>query len=405
MTLTTDLVAACARRIGPQDYKRAATHFLDWLGTVLATRGTEAELAFGSVVGVQDGATVGLSIARDHPDDAAFALGALGSLLEMDDLDRTSILHAGDTVCPAALCSALHAGVSAQRFLRSILAGYEVALHVGRAAAQGGYTSWYNSSVCGVFGATMASGCAYRLNSAQQAHALGYAGMQASGIWQARLEQGHAKQLATAHAARAGLSAARAAKAGLAAPLEILEGELGFFASFYPDAQSNAPTIQSEAEWLLYEVSLKPWTACRHTHPSIAAALDLRTDIRAAEKLQQVHIYTYEAAVAFCDNANPQDAHEARFSLQHCVAVALLHGPPQRADFEQRARRDAPSVAALRQRIRVIEDPGFTADFPLAYRSTIEVTDAQGAQILRHAPHAPGDPEAPLTNAEVSEKF
>ncbi|MEM9393140.1 MAG: MmgE/PrpD family protein [Pseudomonadota bacterium] len=405
LSLSTGLIAGCDRPVASQDLSHAAKHLLDWLGTVIATRGTKANVQFGEVVGASAGAVSTLRTAGDAPEKAAFALGALGSLLEMDDLDRTSILHAGDTVCPAALCAALETNCSGPLLLTSLLKGYEISIRIGRTAARGGYTTWYNSSACGVFGAAMAASCAKGLTTLQSAHALGHAGMQASGLWQARLEPGFAKQMATAHAARAGISAARAAEAGLAAPLEILEGNLGFFKTFFPEAEVASVLSTHSTSWLLHQVSLKPWSACRHTHPAIAAALDLQSTLKDLTLLRDILVVTYGPAISFCDRPDPQNAHEARFSLQHCVALALYKGAPERADFEEPARRNVPALVALREKITLSEDPEYTQAFPVAYPATVEATDQNGHRISVHAPHAPGDPEAPLTDAEVTQKF
>lgn len=401
VTLTTELVEICDGPAEMQDLERACIHLLDWVGIVLATRGSAPARAFGAAAGLPGDALSGLT--TKTPEPAAFALGALGSLLEMDDLHRRSILHAGDVVCPAALVAARDAGCSGPELLRALLAGYDVALRLGIVAASGGYTAWYNSSVCGVFGAAMAASRAMGLGPELQAHALGHAGMQAGGLWQCRLEHGHAKQLATGHAARAGVTAARAAQAGLAAPLEILEGPLGLFSTLYPQADLQSITETSQSTWLLHDVSLKPWSACRHTHPAIAAALDLRASLTRPPRT--IEVATYAAALEFCDRPLPRTAHEARFSLQYCVAVALAEGAPTRSDFEDPALRERPEIAALRGLVTLAEDPAMSARFPGEYAARVSVTDGRGETWTIETPHAPGDPEAPLSPIEIETKF
>lgn len=72
---------------------------------------------------------------------AAFANGALGNMLEMDDLHRASILHFGDVVLPAALAAAEEAGAGGTLLLDAVILGYEDAIRVGAAAATGGYSA------------------------------------------------------------------------------------------------------------------------------------------------------------------------------------------------------------------------------------------------------------------------
>ncbi|WP_425093301.1 MmgE/PrpD family protein [Tropicimonas sp. S265A] len=400
-TLSEKLIGLNHRSMEDRDLSRAPLHLLDWLGTVLAARNSAAALALS-------GGPTGLDTAfgvTGTPEAAAFQLGALGNLLEMDDLHRASILHAGDTVWASALALATRRNIDGATLLRAGLAGYETALRIGRAAARGGYSNWYNSGTCGVYGAAAASARILALSLPQTADALGHAGMQAAGLWQCRLEGGEGKQLAMAHAARAGVTSACVAHAGARGPREILEGRLGFFETFYPAADPDEVLENPDSEWLLHDVSFKPWPACRHTHPAIAAALSLRNTGLSASTISDVKIITYDAALTFCNNAAPNTAHEARFSLQTAVAIALCKGAPRIADFEDPTRRDATDVAHLRQRITLVSDPAMTAAFPDRYAARVEVQTMAGKTLSADAPHAPGDPEAPLSEADLCAKF
>ncbi|MGB3553281.1 MAG: MmgE/PrpD family protein, partial [Jannaschia sp.] len=317
------LIQLCRRPVDPSARDRARLSILDWLGCALAARQQPALLAMGRALGFDD-AVAELSRATSAQ-EAAFAVGALGNVLEMDDLHRAAILHAGDTVCPAALAVGLRGDGTGASLLDAVVRGYEAAIRIGRVAASGGYTPFYNSGTCGVFGAAMAAADLEGLTEEGMADALAQAAMQAAGIWQCRLEPGFSKQLACAHAARAGVLSARLGAVGFTGPRRILTGRLGFFASFYPAAEMatlTAPTVG----WAIEEVSVKPYPACRHTHPAIAAALDLRDCLSSPP--DALELRTYGAALAFCDAPRPETDDEARFSLQHAVAVTLIHGPP-----------------------------------------------------------------------------
>jgi hypothetical protein len=108
-------------------------------------------------------------------------------------------------------------------------------------------------------------------------HALALAGMQAAGVGQCRMELGPAKQVAAGHAAQAGLAAAQLAAAGVTGPLSILEGAHGWLqaiGSVCDEASVRQHLIApAEEPWRMHEVSVKPWPACRHVHPTIACAL------------------------------------------------------------------------------------------------------------------------------------
>ncbi len=405
-SLSERLIERCAEPVAVQVKTRAARHLLDWLGCALVGPTSAPGVALAAYASAQPAETkscFAVGAAPCSASRAAFTNGGLGNIFEMDDVHRASILHAGDVVIPAALAAAQANNASPDSLLTAIVRGYEIALRIGTAASAGGYSAWYNSGTCGVFGSAMAAGVASDLEADRLADALGQAGMMAAGIWQCRLEPTYSKQLATAHAAHCGVIAAELAKAGFPGAKQILEGELGFFKTYYPDADPGLTLQSSGPDWKIEEVSFKPWSACRHAHPVIEAALTLK-DLCPAANISHITINTYAAAIDFCDNPKPQSDHEARFSLQHCVAVSLLRGDPQIADFDQSARADK-SVLSLIERCVVAEDKALTDQFPNMMGGHIEIRLDDGRTERAAIATAKGDPENPLSTSELDRKF
>lgn len=404
-SLSEALVEHCARPIGGADLHQATRLILDWCGISLAAVKDPSAQAIraASSISAGRGDCTALGGAPLPPEAAAFVNGSLGSLLEMDDLHRASILHAGDVVIPAALASAQISGCSGRRLTEAVVIGYELALILGRAAAQGGYTAWYNSATCGVFGAAIAAAHAAGAPEGAKLDAVGQAGMQASGLWQCRLEPTDSKAVAAAHAARAGVTSALLAVYGVRGARHILDGPLGFFSSFYPDVAVSDILDDLAADWVLHQISFKPWPACRHVHPAVGLAITLRDQVAVAD-IARVRVKTYAAALAFCDIPNPTTSHAARFSLQHCVAAALIHGAVRLEDAEP-AALNTPAVARLRARVDVSEDPAFTAKFPNMMGARVDLMDVHGGVWTLSSDHAPGDPEDPLTDDDLMAKF
>lgn len=401
----SELIRICRRHVAHEVVLRARLNLLDWLGCVLAARHAPVATASARAMTANEHDLLHSALASTHTDaqHAALALGLLGNVLEMDDLHRGALLHAGDTVCAAALAVALRRRGSGAALLAAIARGYEAGVRIGAAAASGGYTPFYNSGTCGVFGAAIASADLHGLDADRMADALGQAGMQAAGIWQCRLEPTFSKQLACAHAARAGVLSAELAAAGFPGARAILTGEMGFFASYYPDADLAPLTAAPDEDWAIMAVSFKPYPACRHTHPAISAALELRSAV-SAEDVACIEIDTYRAAIDFCDKPAPQTADQARFSLQHAVAMALRDGLPKISDFDGRALTD-PGLAALRARVALRADPDFDAAFPADFGARVTVTTLSGAAHAATCPAAWGDPENPMSEADILAKF
>jgi 2-methylcitrate dehydratase PrpD len=134
----------------------------------------------------------------------------------------------------------------------------------------------------------------------------------------------------------------------------------------------------------------------------VDAALSLRARI-AGREIAAVRVESYADALAFCDKPRPRSTIEAKFSLQHAVAVTLLQGRPTLADFEPPAIARA-DLAALRSRIETAEGAGFTRAYPLHFGAAVSVTLADGTVLREDVPDALGDPENPLTEDEILAK-
>lgn len=402
-TVAEKLATIVARPVPGATVERVCSHLLDWIAC--AALGATAPVARGFIADGRlgrDGPSVTFGAGRRAEETAAFVNGALGNIFEMDDIHRTSIVHAGDVVIPAALAVAEVSGASGKQLLGAIAAGYEAAIRLGIAAGADHYARWYNTATCGVFGAAVAAGRILGLDAEGLARALALAGMQTSGLWQCRLEPGGGKQLATAHAAAAGLRAARLAASGVEGPRAILEGPLGFFAAMAPAGDPWTVVEGAAGEWLLADVSFKPWPACRHAHPVIEAALHLRQEAEGAE-LSSALVETYAPAIAFCDDPAPDTPHRGRFSLQHAFAVAWHGGAPTLAEFEPDALSD-PAIVALRGRVSVAADDGFSAKFPAAYGARLTVDIRGRGTRVHEVATAKGDPENPMSASELAAK-
>ncbi|KAB2934438.1 MAG: MmgE/PrpD family protein [Candidatus Contendobacter sp.] len=385
----TELIAA--KPVAPADLEHAALLTLDAIANALAGRASEPGailLRWAETVAPTDAAR------------RAFLLGALTHILETDDLHRTSVVHPGCVVVPAAWAVATREGIRGHAMLRAVLWGFEAATRVGMAVGPSHYRLWHNTATCGPYGSAMATAALLRLDLRSTVHALGNAGAQSAGLWQF-LEAGTmTKHLHAGRAAEAGVLAADLARHGFTGPPTMLEGAKGWFAATCPDPDPGAVTRDPDGPWQLLLTSVKPWPSCRHTHPAIDAAQELRRRV-VAGTVEQVEVETYPAALDVCDRPSPQSDYEAKFSLQHCVAAALNRETVDFAAFAEPARRE---LAALRKQVTARVAEPYASAYPKAWGSAVTVTVRGGERLTVWRTHAKGDPEAPLTPIELITK-
>lgn len=395
-TITEQLVPILERPISKQDLERASDLLLDWTGCAVAGRREAAGEKIAAAFANENGECTRIGSTKSSVLMAALHNGALGNVLEMDDVDKRAILHAAPTVIPAALAMAEHTNASAHEFLEAIVIGYEATIRIGRAVGKGHYAFWHNTATCGPFGAAAAA--CHLLKGNDLVSALGLAGTQAAGLWQTRHEaDSMAKQLHAGHAAHAGVLAAILSAQGFQGPRSILEGEQGFFAAMCLGGNATDILENPDAPWVLHETSIKPYPACRHAHPTIDAALAMKDDFDPKSE-GSIVVETYADAIKFCDRANPQTVNEAKFSLQHSVAVTLLKGAPSLADFERDVVND-PEVKALRSRVSVRESDRFNQAYPGHYGAGITCNGVTEISV-----DAYGDPEKPMDGMAQADK-
>ncbi len=406
-SVTQTLLAAARRPVDDRTRRRAVLHWLDWIGCVAAGARSPVGRVLRDLrsphVAAAGTPTAASLLGPAHDDWTATLLDAgPANVEEMDDMHRQAILHPGPVVIPA-LAGLARRGLPRRTVLDALVRGYEMTIRVGRGVGPRHYFHWHNTATAGTFGAAAACADALGLTSDAAAWALGNAGTQAAGLWQVRLEPVMSKQLHSAHAAWAGRSAAQLAAAGFTGPLQILEGERGFFAAMCADGNLAAVT-QPDADWLIHETSFKPWPACRHTHAAIDCVLALREQAGGQPlRLREARVEGFRDAIAICDNPRPSTRTEAKFSLQYCVAAAATLGPLQPDHFDA-AWFEQPELVATAARVSLETADEFTRAYPRRYGARVTLMLADGRTVSHAVRDSLGDPERPLSEADLLDK-
>ncbi|MDO8287781.1 MAG: MmgE/PrpD family protein [Parvibaculum sp.] len=379
------------------DYDAAALFTLDAVANILGGRNSEP----GRVL--LNWWQARATNEAPEPSRLAFLMGALCHILETDDLHRASVVHPGCVVVPAAWALADKQKTGGLALLRSVLHGFEATTRVGMGVGPAHYKIWHNTATCGPYGSAMAAADLLGLDDEQTVHALGNAGTQSSGLWQFLETGAMTKHLHAGHAAEAGLKAADLAAFGFTGPTHILEGEKGFFKAACPDAEPDLVLANPDAPWQLTITSIKPWPSCRHTHPAIDAAEELRRQLgaRGEDDILSVEVDTYQAALDVCNRPVAKSEYEAKFSLQHTVAAALLLPLVDFSAFGEAGRARA---AKLALRVHPHAAEPYRSAYPVSWGAKVSVLLKDGSELVASRTNAKGDPEAPLSHDDMVAK-
>ena len=373
LSLTEQLAKHLQRKVDDKTSERARLHLIDWLGCVAGALGSE-------VAGV----------ARRAGPDVLERVAYLGNELEMDDVHRTAVLHPGPVIWPSALSAIRETQGTMRDLLDGAVRGYEAMVTVGATLDAYHYARWHPTGTSGGFGGAAAAASIFGLNKKQTVWALGNAGSTACGLWHMRHDTVMTKQLHVAHAALEGLWCARTARAGMTGPAAILEGPQGLY-----EAMTQKPKpMEFPKRWRIWDVSFKPWGACRHAHPAIDAALELQQLLGKFDG--EIVVETYADAIVFCDHADPKTPQQAKFSLQHAVAIVAERGVPQLADFEPEAIR---KLAKARARVTVREAKDISARYPQHYGARV-ICNSETVEMIDTL----GDPERPISATQIIDK-
>jgi 2-methylcitrate dehydratase PrpD len=336
---------------------------------------------------------------------AALINGAASHSVEFDDIYRDAGYHPGSPVISAALAAAQASGASGETFLRGVIVGYEVSTRLGEAIMPSHYKFWHTTGTVGSFGAAAAAATVLGANRSQFMHAMGTVGSFASGLQQAFRSQAMTKPLHGGHAADVGTMAAMAAMKGVTGALDIIEGEVGFGAAMSVNPDWSKATRELGKDYHIVHVTFKNHGCCGHTFPSIDGVLHLQREHKFTHKdVKRIRLATYKAGLDIINNATPEGEYQAKFSLQYTTAHALVHGSVRLNAFLPDHLNDA-AVRALMQKIECVADPELSKGYPNQRAAQVEIELNDGRKLAHFQPTRKGDPEMPLSDGELNDKY
>ncbi len=412
VSTTAEAFAAFAADVARQPIASDVAHhakraLIDWCAALYAGAGmapaTQLEIALADDL---DRGASQLALGRKAtPRTAALINGTAAHAAEVDDIFRDAIYHPGAPTIAAALATAQDQGASGEDFLKAVIVGYEISTRIGVAMGRAHYRYWHSTGTIGTFGATAAAASIYGLDPVRFAHALATCGTFAAGLQQAFRGNSMSKPLHAGRAAEAGVTAALMARAGVTGALGVIDGAAGIGRAMGEGPDWGKALATLGRDFNITHMTFKNHACCGHAFAPIDGALELQRQLAvAADKIARVRIATYRPALEVAGHETPSTPAEARFSIKYLVASALTHGSVRLAAFEPARLTDA-ATRALMQRIELTVDPEVDARFPGARAARVEVETTDGRTARHFQPTRKGDPEQPLTDRELNDKY
>jgi len=335
---------------------------------------------------------------------AALINGTAAHTVEVDDIYSPGLYHPGVSVISAALAAAEGEGASGADLLTAIVAGYEVSNRIARAINPAHYRYWHTTATVGFFGAAVAAASVMRLDAGQTAHAITTAATFAAGLRHAFASDAMSKPLHAGRAAEGGVLAALGARHGLTGVPDMFEGARGFGAVMSDGVDWDRAVAGLGTEWTIGRITCKPYPCCGHAFAAIDAARAIMAEGVSPGEIERAAVGTYRAGVEICENRNPSTSYEAKFSIPYCVALAALNRPVDLAAFTPAGLRDA-EVRAMMARVELSLDGEAEAAFPAMRAAEVAIT-TRGGQVHRYRqPTRRGDPDFPMSDADIDAKF
>ncbi len=336
----------------------------------------------------------------ERPDalNAAFLNAVSANVLEYDDTHLATVIHPAAPVVPGLLALAEQRRISGAALVHALILGVEAECRIGLAIMPTHYRrGWHITATCGIFGAAAAAGKLLGLDARRMAWALGHAATQSAGLVESLGSM--SKSIGVGNAAKNGLAAALFAEAGFTAAEQAIEGRYGFAPVTSDSVDLDAITDRLGESWEILGNAYKPYPCGVVLFPVIDACLELRArHMPAPQRIAQIVVRGHPLLLERADRPAVETGREAKVSIQHSVAVALLEGAAGLAQFEDAYVAD-PAVRALRSKVAVEKDDSVPVESALV---TLRLDD--GSSFSEHVRHGRGTPGRPMSEDELDAK-
>ncbi len=340
---------------------------------------------------------------RSSIENAALANGIFAHATEYED-DSMPEGVTTYTIFPSIFALAEMLRASGKQVIEAMVVGQEVQGRMGLDVRGVRRRGILNLPFSGIFGVAAASAKMLGLNVEQTEMALGIAASQAGGLVRQMGSMCHFFE--SGSAARDGLTAAMLAAEGFTSDPGILEGIRGIYEVATGGEVTKPENLVANwgAPYRIMEVGIKKYPCCYQEQRIIDGVLRLkRAHGLRADQVEMVEVDVNPNFVLSVRFPQPTNSNQARFSIHHSIALALMDDKINLESYTDEAAQH-PSYAAFRNRVKVRVhedwDWGFTSG-----SNPVTVLLKDGTKVAIECVTASGWPPDLLPWQDVVEKY
>lgn len=382
-------------------------HLLDYIGVTLAGVAMQNEKIQRLIDSMPQGdySVVGTDRRTDFF-SALFINGINSHFIELDDGHRLGMLHLEAPIYSALLTLYEKEKISQIDFFKGVIVGYEVAIRLAISIQPSHKLKGYHATgTCGTVGVAAAVATALHYDRIKMKNTLSAAMTSAAGLLEMIVDDSELKPYNVGRAVIDGFIAAYSGNAGFNAPKDTLGGKRGFLAVTSDKPNTDVLLDFEPGSFKIEGSYMKSYAACRHLHPAIEGALSLaKAEDFDWRKVVSVTVDAYHLAVFGHDHQDITSVNSAKMSIPFSVAVSLINKSANMEDFTSETTTNA-DVLSLAKKVYVRDSEELTKLCPDKRVSVVTIQMNDGSEIKQRIDYPKGEPENPLTQKELEDKF
>lgn len=335
------------------------------------------------------------------PRTAALLNGIAGRSVELCEGHRYVSCQGAVQIVPGILAVGESANCSGRALLTALILGYDVAVRLGSGLTARSLA--HQNGQAPLLGAVAAGARLRGLNAADTSRALRIgATLVLTPSYTNAVAGATALNVAGGMSGFASVLAPDLALAGFAAQANAIEEALSSLVGdgFRPDGLLE----ELGTRWEISRNYFRLRACCNPIYAALEALEEALAVLRPApEEIARIDVATYRFA-AVMRHPDPPNYFAAKYSLPHAAAAVVLRGNAGYSAFTDAVVQD-PAIAALRQRVHIVEDPQMTAVAPRLKPARVTVTLTDGRQSTQTCESPRGDFQRPYQEADMRAKF